>query len=191
MHIQTPNETVKNDPTGIGKLLSAIEKSGKHYDTEKIMKAYELARELHEGQYRYSGDPYISHPVAVAEIAVGLGLDTDSICAALLHDTVEDCGELIDLPMIKKAFGDDVAHRAAGGAPRAVDRCQFAALGQPVDVANAVHNQTAGISNAFAHHCPPPPKMRRMRSTSSRMAFVAAIAASWKYRPDGYFSTAS
>ena len=114
MHIQTPNETVKNDPTGIGKLLSAIEKSGKHYDTEKIMKAYELARELHEGQYRYSGDPYISHPVAVAEIAVGLGLDTDSICAALLHDTIEDCGELIDLPMIKKAFGEDVAHLVDG-----------------------------------------------------------------------------
>ena len=114
MHIQETSETVKNDPTGIGKLLSAIEKSGKHYDTEKIMKAYELARELHEGQYRYSGDPYISHPVAVAEIAVGLGLDTDSICAALLHDTVEDCGELIDLTMIKKAFGEDVAHLVDG-----------------------------------------------------------------------------
>ena len=64
---------------------------------------------LHEGQFRQSGEPYISHPVAVAQIAANLGLDTDSICAALLHDTVEDCAEKTNLREIEKRFGADVA----------------------------------------------------------------------------------
>ena len=78
---------------GIEKLLFILEKSGKNYDLYKIRQANHMAAELHEGQFRNSGEAYISHPIAVAEIAAGLGLDTDSICAALLHDTVEDCAE--------------------------------------------------------------------------------------------------
>ena len=79
------------------------------YDIEKIQKAYGYAESLHEGQYRVSGEAYISHPLAVAEIVAELGLDTDSICAALLHDTVEDCAEKTDLDKIRKMFGADVA----------------------------------------------------------------------------------
>ena len=94
---------------GFEKLLFILEKAGKGYDIEKITRAYEYAKELHEGQFRVSGDPYISHPVAVAEIVAGLGLDTDSICAALLHDTVEDCAEKTDLDVLKKRFGETVA----------------------------------------------------------------------------------
>ena len=114
MAIQTVNEPEKNEYDGIKTLLSSLERSGKHYDTDKIKKAYELAKNLHEGQFRVSGEPYISHPVAVAEIAVGLGLDIDSICAALLHDTVEDCGNDIDIPTIKKEFGEEVAQLVDG-----------------------------------------------------------------------------
>ncbi len=80
-----------------------------HHNMEKIRAAYEYAAMLHEGQFRQSGEPYISHPVAVAQIAANLGLDTDSICAALLHDTVEDCAEKTDLREIEKRFGADVA----------------------------------------------------------------------------------
>ena len=69
--------------TSIDNLLSILEKTGKNYDIEKIKKAYNYAKELHEGQYRVSGEPYVSHPIAVAEILAGLELDTDSICAAL------------------------------------------------------------------------------------------------------------
>ena len=58
---------------------------------------------------RQSGDPYISHPIAVAEIVASLGLDTDSICAAFLHDTVEDCPDKTDINKVKELFGDDVA----------------------------------------------------------------------------------
>ncbi|MBQ9120998.1 MAG: bifunctional (p)ppGpp synthetase/guanosine-3',5'-bis(diphosphate) 3'-pyrophosphohydrolase, partial [Clostridia bacterium] len=90
-------------------LLATLESSGKKYDFEKIKAAFEYAAMLHEGQMRVSGEPYISHPVAVAEIAVGLGLDTDSVCAALLHDTVEDCSDKTDLDQIRARFGEDVA----------------------------------------------------------------------------------
>lgn len=86
-----------------------LEKTGKRYDIEKIKRAFEYADALHAGQLRASGEPYISHPVAVAEIVAGLELDTDSICAALLHDTVEDCSEKTNLKEIEKLFGDDVA----------------------------------------------------------------------------------
>ena len=94
---------------GIEKLLTMLKATGKKYDIAKIEKAYEYARTLHEGQYRASGEEYISHPIAVAEIVAGLELDTDSICAALLHDTVEDCAEKTDLKEIEKLFGADVA----------------------------------------------------------------------------------
>lgn len=90
-------------------LLDTIEKSERNYDIEKIKKAFQYSASLHEGQFRLSGEPYISHPVAVAEIVTELGLDTDSVCAALLHDTVEDCAEKTSLEILAKMFGEDVA----------------------------------------------------------------------------------
>ena len=74
-------------------LLDLIEKNEKSYDIDKIKSAFTYAAQLHEGQFRLSGEPYICHPVSVAVIVAELGLDTDSICAALLHDTVEDCAD--------------------------------------------------------------------------------------------------
>ena len=91
------------------KLLDLLRITGKKYDLEKIQQAYEYAAALHEGQFRASGEPYISHPLAVAEIVAGLELDTDSICAALLHDTVEDCADKTDIKEIQKLFGAEVA----------------------------------------------------------------------------------
>lgn len=90
-------------------LLDVITKNEKNYDVEKIKKAFEYAASLHEGQLRLSGEPYISHPVSVASIVAELGLDTDSICAALLHDTVEDCREKTSLDILAKMFGSEVA----------------------------------------------------------------------------------
>ena len=90
-------------------LLEYLGKNEKYYDLARITEAYEYADKLHEGQMRLSGEPYISHPVAVAKIVAELGLDTDSICAALLHDTVEDCADKTNLDIIAKMFGDDVA----------------------------------------------------------------------------------
>ena len=90
-------------------LLAVIEKNERNYDLEKIKKAFLYAKELHAGQYRLSGEAYVCHPVAVAEIVAQLGLDTDSICAALLHDTVEDCSDKTNLEILSKMFGGDVA----------------------------------------------------------------------------------
>ena len=95
--------------TDIEFLLNTLEQSGKKYDTEKIRAAFEYANSLHEGQFRISGEAYISHPIAVAEIVAGLGLDTDSICAALLHDTVEDCADRTNLDEVEQKFGSQVA----------------------------------------------------------------------------------
>ena len=95
--------------TEISNLLDIIEKNGRSYDIEKIKFAFSYAKEMHEGQMRLSGEPYISHPISVAEIVAQLGLDTDSICAAFLHDTVEDCPDKTNLDEITKLFGCDVA----------------------------------------------------------------------------------
>lgn len=89
-------------------LLARIKSAGS-YDYDKILKAYEYAENLHAGQKRISGEDYIIHPLSVAEIVFELQLDTDSVCAAFLHDTVEDCADKIDLAVIKKEFGSDVA----------------------------------------------------------------------------------
>ena len=60
------------------------------YDDSVIIKAYEIARRLHDGQFRKSGEPYITHPVAVAKILAGFGMDNETIIAGLLHDAIED-----------------------------------------------------------------------------------------------------
>jgi len=91
------------------KLLEYLGSNERNYDLNKITEAYKYADALHAGQMRQSGEPYISHPVAVARIVAELGLDTDSICAALLHDTVEDCADKTDLATISKMFGGEVA----------------------------------------------------------------------------------
>ncbi len=92
----------------IAKLVMILDDNNRPYDMNKIKRAYKYAYRLHDGQFRASGEPYIMHPVAVAEIVGSLGLDTDSVCAALLHDTVEDCGNEISLEIIRKEFGPTV-----------------------------------------------------------------------------------
>ncbi len=91
----------------IDDLMEKIRLSEKQYDAEKIMRAYELANTAHEGQLRSSGDKYITHPLSVASILLDYCMDTDTICAALLHDVVEDTD--VKLEELKKQFGSDVA----------------------------------------------------------------------------------
>ena len=88
-------------------LVEKIRASEKPYDLEKITQAYKVAEKAHEGQLRTSGDPYITHPLAVAFILLDYCMDTDTICAALLHDTVEDTDVTLD--ELRKKFGEDVA----------------------------------------------------------------------------------
>ena len=96
-----------NDDFTIEKIIQKILTDDKQYDLSKIISAYEFAAKAHEGQTRSSGKPYIIHPLAVAYTLLELGMDTDTICAALLHDVVEDTDATLD--DLKKRFGQDVA----------------------------------------------------------------------------------
>ena len=81
-------------------------------DTDLINKAYVYASRMHDGQMRKSGDDYFIHPVAVADIIADMRLDASSVCAALLHDVVEDCE--VSLPEVETVFGEEVAFLVDG-----------------------------------------------------------------------------
>ena len=91
-------------------------KSSKKYlkseDIKKIQKAYSLAFYAHEDQQRRDGSQYITHPVAVAKILLDLKMDADSICAALMHDVLEDCD--VKKSNLENLFGKDVAEIVDG-----------------------------------------------------------------------------
>lgn len=96
-----------NDDFTIDMLIQKILTDDKQYDLSKIITAYEFAAKAHKGQKRSSGQDYIIHPLAVSYILLELGMDTDTICAAMLHDVVEDTPVTLD--DVKKRFGQDVA----------------------------------------------------------------------------------
>ena len=97
---------------GYEELREKLVKNFTPEEVKKIDKAYNLARDAHDGQLRYSGQPYIIHPVAVAAILVDLCMDYQSVVAALLHDTVEDTD--ISVEYVKNEFGEDVAMLVEG-----------------------------------------------------------------------------
>ena len=97
---------------GYEELREKLVKNFTPEEVKKIDKAYNLARDAHDGQLRYSGQPYIIHPVAVAAILVDLCMDYQSVVAALLHDTVEDTD--ISVEYVKNEFGEDVAKLVDG-----------------------------------------------------------------------------
>ncbi len=76
-------------------------------DIAQVRRAWEVANDRHKGQFRKSGEPFVIHPLKVAEIVVDLGLDTTSVIAALLHDVVEDTAMTLD--EVDDLFGSDVA----------------------------------------------------------------------------------
>lgn len=93
-------------------LIDSINNSGNDFDMAVIKKAYLLAKSAHCDQRRVSGVPYILHPTSVACILVEMGMDTDCVVAALLHDVVEDTD--IELDEIKKQFGETIAELVDG-----------------------------------------------------------------------------
>ena len=97
--------------TGLKKLLLLVEKYNKE-EIERVKKAFEYAKTLHSGQLRQSGEPYIVHPLNVACILAEMHADGDTLCAALLHDTIEDCD--ISKEDIAYNFNQNVANLVAG-----------------------------------------------------------------------------
>ncbi len=88
-------------------LIKTIRAHHPKADVRAVERAYEVAARWHKDQKRKSGDPYITHPLAVATILAELGMNTETICAALLHDTVEDTA--YTLAELRSDFGEDVA----------------------------------------------------------------------------------
>ena len=108
-------------PAGLPTLLKNVRSYNPKGDLRVLEEAYRVAEEAHEGQVRKSGEPFIEHPLAVAEILADLRLDTTTLTAALLHDTVEDTE--VTLGRIQQAFGEDVA-RIVDGLTK-LDRLEF------------------------------------------------------------------
>ena len=102
------NDILRLPPDFYKKASSYLNKS----DIKKIQKAYTLAFYAHEGQLRRDGSKYITHPLAVSNILLDLKMDPDSICAALMHDVLEDCD--VNKNNLKKLFGDSVAEIVDG-----------------------------------------------------------------------------
>jgi len=96
----------------VAELIEKIQKYNPNVDCDLIKKAYIFSKGSHGDQKRHSGEPYFSHPLAVAEIVIELKMDQDSIITALLHDVVEDTK--ISLADIEENFGRDVAKLVDG-----------------------------------------------------------------------------
>jgi guanosine-3',5'-bis(diphosphate) 3'-pyrophosphohydrolase len=97
------------------KINDLIEKVQAYHPTANIdlvRRAYDFSAQVHQGQTRLSGEPYLIHPMAVAEIITDLKLDVPSVVAGLLHDTVEDT--LTTLEEVKGIFGREIAHLVDG-----------------------------------------------------------------------------
>jgi guanosine-3',5'-bis(diphosphate) 3'-pyrophosphohydrolase len=99
-------------PAELEPLLKTLRANHPKADTRLVVRAYEVAERCHRGQMRRSGDPYISHPLAVATIAAELGMEPPTLCAALLHDTVEDTA--MSLAEVTREFGDEVGRLVDG-----------------------------------------------------------------------------
>ncbi len=95
-----------------GKLIKLVRENMTENDVSLVEKAYFIAKKAHEGQFRFSGEPYIIHPISVAIILYNLGMDGESMAAALLHDVVEDTD--MTKENIQEEFGEDVANLVEG-----------------------------------------------------------------------------
>ena len=107
-----PGEPESPDPEGLEALLRVVRDYNPKADAGLIRRAYAFAAAAHEGQRRLSGEPFIEHPLSVARIVAELGLDTTSLVAALLHDTVEDTP--VSLEDLRTEFGDEVVRIVDG-----------------------------------------------------------------------------
>ncbi|MBI1957056.1 MAG: bifunctional (p)ppGpp synthetase/guanosine-3',5'-bis(diphosphate) 3'-pyrophosphohydrolase [Candidatus Niyogibacteria bacterium] len=149
---------------------------------ELIRRAFDYAADIHREQLRFSGDPYLTHPIAVSLTAAAYTLDAPTIAAALIHDTVEDGGSLAD---VRKRFGDEVAQLVDGvtkvdkihyhGAERAAEsmRRMFFAVAEDVRViilklVDRLHN----MQTLWAHPAPE----KRLRIATETLDIYAPIA---------------
>ena len=164
-------------------LTDRIKSGEKQYDLEKIQTAYEFAEKSHRGQVRTSGEPYISHPVAVAYILLEMCMDTDTLCAALLHDVVEDTG--VELDTIRRKFGEDVALMVDGVTKigqvplntkeeQQAENIRKILMAMSKDIRVIIIKSADRLHNMRTLACRPPEKQRK--TSLETMSFYAPIA---------------
>lgn len=164
-------------------LIDRIKSGDKQYDLEKIENAYQFAEKAHRGQVRTSGEPYISHPVAVAYILLEMCMDTDTICAALLHDVVEDTD--VELDTIRKKFGEDVALMVDGVTKigqvplntkeeQQAENIRKILMAMSKDIRVIIIKLADRLHNMRTLACRPPEKQRK--TSLETMSFYAPIA---------------
>ncbi|MBP6147564.1 MAG: bifunctional (p)ppGpp synthetase/guanosine-3',5'-bis(diphosphate) 3'-pyrophosphohydrolase [Candidatus Planktophila sp.] len=100
------------DVSLIDPLIGSLREHYENVDEELLRRAFTVANEAHAGQVRKSGEEYITHPVAVSEILAELGLNTTTVVASILHDTVEDTPYSLD--QLRIDFGDEIANLVDG-----------------------------------------------------------------------------
>ena len=93
-------------------LLEKLRSYSPESDLELVRRAYLFSAQEHKGQVRHSGEPYLVHPLEVADFLADMKLDVVAICAGLLHDVVEDT--LVSTERIAELFGDEIAHVVEG-----------------------------------------------------------------------------
>src|SRR5690606_28029681 len=113
-------------PATLAPLIEQISQYLSPADVQRVREAYKFADAAHLGQFRTSGEPYITHPIAVTAICAGWKLDTDALMAALLHDVIED--QHIPKQEIAERFGAEVAEMVDGLSK--IDRLEFASKTQ-------------------------------------------------------------
>ena len=164
-------------------LTEKITSVDKQYDLQKIESAYAFAEDAHRGQVRTSGEPYITHPVAVAYILLEMCMDTDTICAALLHDVVEDTG--VELDTLRKKFGEDVALLVDGVTKigqvplntkeeQAAENIRKILMAMSKDIRVIIIKLADRLHNMRTLACRPPEKQRK--TSLETMSFYAPIA---------------
>src|SRR5215471_19217224 len=94
--------------TRFRELMKTLRASRSANDLEIVKKAYDYSLRVHAGQTRASGEPYLVHPLAVAQVLAEMKMDPVSIVAGLLHDSVEDT--TVNIEDIRKEFGEQVSH---------------------------------------------------------------------------------
>ena len=108
---EAPAELTATERELLADLFAIVEEHAdevaQQVDRKQVVKAFVFACEHHADQRRQSGEDFIVHPVGVAKICAGMRLDTETLCAALLHDTVEDTSA--DLDEVRAEFGEEVA----------------------------------------------------------------------------------
>lgn len=124
-------------PEGLTALLSKVKAARPSADLERIKRAYFIAEHAHEGQERSSGEPYITHPLAVSLILADLHMDDDTIVASLLHDVIEDTA--VTSEKIAEVFGDEVVALVEG-----VTKLKF----KPIESSTARQRAAAEVARA-------------------------------------------